>query len=1321
VRDPQSLAVRVRHPPRVAAYTGTVEVGAVIGERFLLESRAGAGGMATVYRARDRLTGDLVALKVLERRDELNAERFEREARVLAELAHPALVRYIAHGTHADVRYLVMEWLEGCDLAVRLKRGALGVAASLTLARRIAEALAAAHARGIIHRDVKPSNVFLVEERIARAKVVDFGLARPAGRGSLTRTGMSVGTPRFMAPEQVRGRRELDARVDVYGLGAVLYGCLAGQPAFAGYDEMAILAKVLLEDPPPLGELAPEVPRAVSVLVEEMLAKDRVDRPADAGAVIERLDAIAHDAGLDAGPPPVGAARIAVTVGEQRLLSVVLVDTTRPPEPADDDDDVTSSTRTEHAGLPPELAELIARHGDRCARLPDGTLAVIVTGTGSATDQSAKAARLALSIRAHLPGHTIALATGRGQVGRRGFSGDVIDRAAALMRAARSRDRRTTVVDDVTAGLFGDRFTVRHEPDAIELVREREAAPARTLLGRITPCVGREAELAMLEAVWRRCVDDHHAAALLVTGDAGVGKSRLRYELVRRLRAREDFQLLIGRGDPMRAGAAFGLLAPAIRRTAGVLDGEPLEARRAKLRERVGRHLTGDDAARVAEFLGELVGVPFSDAASVRLRTARNDPRLMNAQMRQAWEDWIGAEAAAGPLLLVLEDLHWGDWPTVKFIDALLMAHAERPILVLALARPDVRTQLPGLWDGRAITEIALGTLPRRAGERLVREVLGEGAEPPLVARLVGQAAGNALYLEELIRAVAEGKGDALPASVLAMMQARLDRLPPEARRVLRAASVFSNLFWADGVAALVGGDVDVAAWVEHLIAQEVVSRRNDRKFPDQDELVFRHALVREAAYSLLTEADRALGHKNAAAWLEQVGETDALVLAEHLELGGELERAAIRYADAAAQALEASDLAVATERAARGLAGLDAAGASEVHPARGALHLVTAQAHAWTGQHRQQEAAAQRAMACLARGEPAWCRAAAAAAHAYGHLGWQEELASIGEALLEVGIAGVAHRDYVLAAAGAEAHLLFGGHHALGERIYQALAPLADVFLDDPAVEAAILRVRAGRALIRGDLAEELVLNQASVGAYERAGDLPSAVRQRSNVASVMIGIGAYGDARAILTEAAAACERLGLSSLTPLCRLNLGLTIGYLGDDATARVVLLEAIEGLRAIDDRRVEAEAHADLSLVLRRSGDLEAATAEADLAVAMAADIPTARAYALGHRARIALDRGRPADALADARAAIEIVDEGAGLDRTDGEALVRLSYAQALDATGDHEAARRAIARARARVEEIAGRIHDPAWRTSFVERVVDNARIVALDRAWNP
>src|SRR5262249_35770544 len=150
--------------------------------------------------------------------------------------------------------------------------------------------------------------------------------------------------------------------------------------------------------------------------------------------------------------------------------------------------------------------------------------------------------------------------------------------------------------------------------------------------------------------------------------------------------------------------------------------------------------------------------------------------------------------------------------------------------------------------------------------------------------------AGNAFFLEELIRAVAEGaRGDALPPTVLAMVQARLEELEPGARRVLRAASVFGDVFWRGGVRALVGeDDADLDAWIEHLVAHEVVARRLPSQLRDEQELAFRHALWREAAYATLTEADRRLGHLLAARWLRAAAAPAPLVLAEHFDRGGE-------------------------------------------------------------------------------------------------------------------------------------------------------------------------------------------------------------------------------------------------------------------------------------------------------------------------------------------------------------------------------------------------------------------------------------------------
>jgi eukaryotic-like serine/threonine-protein kinase len=199
-------------------YPDRMRQGDLLAGRFALEDHRGSGGMGEIFRALDRATGEAVAVKALLEHPHLSTpERFAREASVLAALSHPGTVRYVAHGdTPAGERYLVMEWLEGEDLKSRIARAPLTIAESVTLGRRVAGALGAAHPQGVVHRDVKPSNLFLPQGRVELAKVLDFGLAWRADDTHLTHTGQMLGTLGYMAPEQARSSSRLDARTDVF-------------------------------------------------------------------------------------------------------------------------------------------------------------------------------------------------------------------------------------------------------------------------------------------------------------------------------------------------------------------------------------------------------------------------------------------------------------------------------------------------------------------------------------------------------------------------------------------------------------------------------------------------------------------------------------------------------------------------------------------------------------------------------------------------------------------------------------------------------------------------------------------------------------------------------------------------------------------------------------------------------------------------------------------------------------------------------------------------------------------------------------------------
>ena len=277
----------------------------ILAERYELEERLGAGGMASVYRGTDRLLDRTVAVKVLDRmlgRDPEFVERFRREARAAAGLTHPGTVSVYDTGEDAGRRFIVMELVEGETLADLLAREApLHPDRAAVLGAEVLEALAAAHDRGLVHRDVKPGNVLLTPE--GEPKVTDFGIARAAASETLTMGSKVLGTAAYLAPEQARGRR-VDARCDLYAMGCVLYEMLAGAPPFTGESVISIATKHLHEEPPPLPR---SVPPAIASVVMRALEKDPEDRFPDARAM---GDALRESAGRAA----------ATTIGDTAVL-----------------------------------------------------------------------------------------------------------------------------------------------------------------------------------------------------------------------------------------------------------------------------------------------------------------------------------------------------------------------------------------------------------------------------------------------------------------------------------------------------------------------------------------------------------------------------------------------------------------------------------------------------------------------------------------------------------------------------------------------------------------------------------------------------------------------------------------------------------------------------------------------------------------------------------------------------------------------------------------------------------------------------------------
>ncbi len=965
--------------------------GQVLAGRFAVGRLAGMGGMGAVYRAADLQTGQPVALKILrtherEALDPADVERFVREARILAELRHPAVVAYVAHGIAEDATpYLAMEWLDGFDLAQRLHKSPLSLRESVTLVRCVAEALSGAHERGFVHRDIKPANLLLRGGEVERVVLLDFGIAR-RGRSAtarMTGTGYLVGTPEYMAPEQARGEKILTPAVDVFALGCVWFECLTGRPPFQSEHMAAVLAKVLFEPAPSLAASRPGIPAAVDALVARMLAKDPEARCRDGRALLAELAALegALASGETMMAPLSGTLPAPMTQPgpEQRLVAVVLASV---PVTVHAETLVASESQALRQGIEALRVDLGPMGAD-VHLLADGSIVVTLSPSRrEATDLAALAARGALLIRERWPDAVVALATGKAVVSDRIPIGEAIERAGSLLGGVPNGSTHDVspqsgriLLDELTSDLLGARFIIERGSNGVgALVSESHADASRPLLGKPTPFLGREQEVALLDATLRASVEEQSAKAVLVLGGAGCGKSRVRHEFLRRLDAQQiDGTLLIARGDALRGGSAYAALGQALRRLCGLRERETAARAVPALHERFSRHLDGELAIRSTIFLSEAAGYPL-DREDPLLRSARHEPALMAEQIKQAVVTFLRAECAQRPVLFVIDDLQWCDAPTVRVLEAAFLALEDLPFAVLGLARPEIDEIFPKILGGRAVS-IGLRPLSKRVCERLVQQILGKQISPSDINRIVEQCGGNPLFLEELIRAQVEGRSENLPASILAIVQARIDNLPTLERRVLRTASVFGDAFSRAGIQQVTAAAIDEVTFaISSLVQAEFFLQQRPGGSTTSPEYAWRSSVAREAAYGLQTEDERKRTHLLVATYLQSVDEPSAAVLAEHFHKGGEPQQAQHHYANAASSAFRYAHLEEAIRLAELGLScHSNSADPAQPNPTRGQLHGVLARAYGFRGEFPLALRAAERALPLLHRQTVRW------------------------------------------------------------------------------------------------------------------------------------------------------------------------------------------------------------------------------------------------------------------------------------------------------------------------------------------------------------
>jgi hypothetical protein len=884
---------------------------------YTLDEPLGQGGMGTVWRAWDGRLQRQVALKRLHPDLESPSlrERLLREARATARLKHPATVHVYDVVEEAGEAWIVMELVEGVTLRRWIEEnGALSPSLATRLGRQIAEGLAEAHAQGILHRDLKATNVMVTSS--GQAKILDFGIAKllPGEGGeedpedTLSYPGRVLGTVYAMSPEQAKGQ-VLDVRSDLFSLGSLLYEAMTGKPPFLAETRKESLVQVLSFRPPPLANVRPGVPRELSDLVGRLLEKDCCRRPGSAREVAGALAALVQGEGsrnltaeeglgltLPAVPrasrfkegtpgstPPVSERRR--RLGEHRPLTLVCCGL------AGGDEASGSAGLLELEVLSEAMDDLQAIAQEACGRFGGqpggvvGRLAWFSFGYPNAyeddaqraiqaaceigsrfTTQAATGARrqLAPRIAVHTGPALVALRGGRPE---RLQPGPTLDLALALQSVApgggvvvSSACRLLTARHFAMEALAPARVTGFPEPLALYRVlgplnpHERDEE-------RLAPLLGRERELALLSDRFRLACSGT-GQAVMVSGEPGIGKSRL-VEALRERLASEEAVWFFAYGLPTTESAPLAPILDLLERVVFGPEGAGGGRSLGQLEEFLGRH--GMPLAENVPLLAALLSLPLEG----RYASPILSPSLQRKKTFEGLVVLFSELAERMPLVLVVEDLHWVDPSTLDFLSRLIEEIGALPVMLVATFRPELQPP----WSHRtALTQLHLSRLTDEETALLIdRLIVGSGMADTVRQQILQRAEGVPLFAEELARTILatgrDGETGEIPLTIGGSLAARLDRAGA-AKEVAQVASVIGRTFSRELLQAVMPiGSEMIEELLEDLVRTELVHRRG---VGVKARYSFRHPLVQEASYASLLSRDRHQLHLEIARVLER-------------------------------------------------------------------------------------------------------------------------------------------------------------------------------------------------------------------------------------------------------------------------------------------------------------------------------------------------------------------------------------------------------------------------------------------------------------------